>query len=127
MQLHSKRYWIEISPHSLRVLSTFDKNRDFSCRKFSSKVISNNIPPSWPPCDVQICRMVCWLHQFPGKLAVSRGYSPHAEYRTRIPTYPSATPGRIFFPIGKSESLAFTIVSLVWNSLIFPLFKRELC
>ena len=42
MQLHSKRYWIEISPHSLRVLSTFDKIHDFSCRKFSSQIILIN-------------------------------------------------------------------------------------
>ena len=40
IRLHSKRYWIEISPHSLRVLSTFDKIRDFSCRKFSSQMIT---------------------------------------------------------------------------------------
>ena len=41
MQLYSKRYWIVISPHSLRVLSTFDKIRDFSYRKFSSQMITS--------------------------------------------------------------------------------------
>ena len=41
MQLYSKRYWIVISPHSLRVLSTFDKIRDFSFRKFSSQTIKH--------------------------------------------------------------------------------------
>ena len=41
MQLYSKRYWIVISPHSLRVLSTFDKIRDFSFRKFSSEMIKH--------------------------------------------------------------------------------------
>ena len=42
MQLYSKRYWIVISPHSLRVLSTFDKIRDFSFRKFSSQTIKHH-------------------------------------------------------------------------------------
>ena len=41
MQLHSKRHWNEISSHSLLVLSTFDKIRDFSFRKFSSQTIKH--------------------------------------------------------------------------------------
>ena len=43
MQLYSKRYWIVISPHSLRVLLTFDEIRDFSCRQFSSQMITFHV------------------------------------------------------------------------------------